>query len=155
MVYDYSFTHRWHLAEWTQLNDLMVKGFPRTLPQWFNYRIGSTSLDFSLTPSLQQILILVHTYVTVFGKIDRLAREKFCFVTFYVEQRCHRPNLKPMVYFWVRRASFSLFPLASSYSNDYFREYAIIDFLANQLDSPNMLHISQNWSLESLVINLE
>ena len=33
----------------------------------------------------------------------------------------------------VQHASCSLFPSASSCSNDYFREYAIIDFLANQL----------------------
>ena len=37
----------------------------------------------------------------------------------------------------VRRASFSLFPLASSCSNDYFCMYVIIDFLANRLVFPN------------------
>ena len=33
----------------------------------------------------------------------------------------------------VKHASFSLFPLPSSCSNDYFRAYTIIDFLANRL----------------------
>ena len=33
----------------------------------------------------------------------------------------------------VRRASFSLFPLASSCLNNYFHVYSIIDFLANRL----------------------
>ena len=33
----------------------------------------------------------------------------------------------------VRHPSFSLFPLASWYSNDYYRTYAIIDFLTCQL----------------------
>ena len=37
----------------------------------------------------------------------------------------------------LRRASFCLFPLASSCLNDYFRTYAIIKFLANRLVFPN------------------
>ena len=37
----------------------------------------------------------------------------------------------PMLRLRVRCASLSLFPLASSCSDDYFCAYAIIDFLAN------------------------
>ena len=54
------------------------------------------------------------------------------FVSFYVDLlRCHRPNLKqnPTLYFRVRHASF----LSSSCSTNYFRTYAITDFLANRL----------------------
>ena len=39
----------------------------------------------------------------------------------------------PMLCLQVRRSSFSLFPLASSCLNNYFRTYVIIDFLANWL----------------------
>ena len=38
----------------------------------------------------------------------------------------------PMLRLRVKRASFSLFTLASSCSNAYFRAYAIIDFLADR-----------------------
>ena len=38
-----------------------------------------------------------------------------------------------------KRASFSLFPLASSCSNAYFRAYAIINFLADRLVFLNMV----------------
>ena len=39
----------------------------------------------------------------------------------------------PLLHLRVRRSFFSLFPLASSFSHDYFRTYAIIDFITNQL----------------------
>ena len=39
----------------------------------------------------------------------------------------------PMLHRGVKRASFSLFTLASSCANVYFRAYAIIDFLADRL----------------------
>ena len=39
----------------------------------------------------------------------------------------------PMLRRGVKRASFSLFTLASSCANAYFRTYAIIDFLADRL----------------------
>ena len=81
--------------------------------------------------------------MTVFWKTDRLARKTkffffYYFVAFFVERRCRRPNLKPLQLLRVRRASFSLFPLVSSCLNDYFRMYAIIDFLANWLGFVNM-----------------
>ena len=39
----------------------------------------------------------------------------------------------PTLHHGVKRASFSLFTLASSCANAYFRAYAIIDFLADRL----------------------
>ena len=48
----------------------------------------------------------------------------------------------------VKRASFSLFTLASSCSNAYFRVYAIIDFLADRLVFLNTvinLELQKNW----------
>ena len=42
-----------------------------------------------------------------------------------------------MIRLRVRRTSFSLFPLASACSNNYFCTYAIIDFLTKQLVFPN------------------
>ena len=45
----------------------------------------------------------------------------------------------PMLHLRVRRASFSLFPLVCSCSNDYFCAYAVVDFLANKLVFPNMV----------------
>ena len=39
----------------------------------------------------------------------------------------------PTLHRGVKRASFSLFTLASSCANAYFRAYAIIDFLADRL----------------------
>ena len=51
----------------------------------------------------------------------------------------------------VRHTSFYLFPLASSCTNDYFRAYAIIDFLANWLVFPNMVtHLAS----ESASVNI-
>ena len=43
----------------------------------------------------------------------------------------------PTLRLQVKHASVSLFPLVSSCSNDYFRAYMIIDFLANRLVFPN------------------
>ena len=48
----------------------------------------------------------------------------------------------------VKRTSFSLFTLASSCSNAYFRAYAIIDFLADQLvflNTVTNLELQKNW----------
>ena len=45
----------------------------------------------------------------------------------------------PMLHLRVKRSSFSVFPLVSSCSNVYFRTYAIIYFLADQLVFLNMV----------------
>ena len=51
----------------------------------------------------------------------------------------------PTLHQQVKRASFSLFALASSCSNTYFRAYAIIDFLADRLVFLNMVtYVSYN-----------
>ena len=42
-------------------------------------------------------------------------------------------EVNPILHLQVKRASFSLLPLASLGLKDYFRVYAIIDFLANML----------------------
>ena len=44
----------------------------------------------------------------------------------------------------VKRASFSLFTLASSCANAYFRAYAIIDFLADRLVFLNTVTYDHN-----------
>ena len=50
-------------------------------------------------------------------------------------------EVNPTLRLGVKRASFSLFPLASSCSNAYFRAYAIIDFLADRFVILNTVHI--------------
>ena len=60
---------------------------------------------------------------------------------FYLLRRAKMPSSKfeanPNLHLRVRHVSFSLFPLASSYSNDYSHTYAIIDSLTNRLVFPN------------------
>ena len=51
----------------------------------------------------------------------------------------------PTLHQRVKRPSFSLFTIASSCSNTYFRAYAIIDFLADRLVFLNMVtYVSYN-----------
>ena len=64
----------------------------------------------------------------------------YCFVTFYVDQRCCHPNMKPIQYF-ISEQDAHLF-LASSCSNDYFHAYAIIYFLAIRLVFQNVVTYS-------------
>ena len=75
-------------------------------------------------------------YVTVSGKTNRLARKTgnyffYCFFTFYFEQRCCRPNSKPIRHF----LSISIFVLT------------IIDYLANQFFSQIRSHILSLWQI--------
>ena len=74
----------------------------------------------------------------------------------------------PMLHRGVKRASFSLFTLASSCANAYFRAYAIIDFLADRLvflntvtyrdiyvyvtGSEKTAHFAQDFKIELLVL---
>ena len=77
------------------------------------------------------------SYVFVcFRKTNRLARILFyCFC--YLLCRAKMPSSKfeanPMLHLQVKCSSFSVFPLVCSCSNAYFRTYAIIYFLADQL----------------------
>ena len=79
-------------------------------------------------------------YVTIFGKTNRLARKQISFFIAllpFLLRRAKMPPSKfeanPMLRRGVKRASFSLFTLASSCASAYFRVYAIIDFLADRL----------------------
>ena len=72
--------------------------------------------------------------MTVFGKTNRLARKTKLF--FFLSEDVAVQNLKAIrrfIFKYVKRTSFSLLPLESSCSYDYFCMYAIIDFLANKL----------------------
>ena len=78
-------------------------------------------------------------YVTVFGKTNRLAKKSNFFFIALLPFMSHK-DLPPfkfeanlMLHLGVKSASFSLFTLASSCSNAYFRAYAIIDFLSDRL----------------------
>ena len=80
----------------------------------------------------------------VFGKTNRLARKtKFflfliAFKTFTSsEHAASKFEANQTFHLQVTHASLSLLPLACSCLNDDFHVYAIIDFLANQLVSPN------------------
>ena len=57
----------------------------------------------------------------------------------------------PTLHLRVKRSSFSLFPLASSCSNVYFRTYAIIDFFADWLVCLNTVTNSLRLLLERFV----
>ena len=93
------------------------------------------------------ILVSKKKYVTVFRKTNWLVRKTKLLLFFYLLRRANTPypNLKPIRHFvfGVRHASFSLFPLVSSCSNDYFRMYMymVIDFLANRLVFQMQSHI--------------
>ena len=72
--------------------------------------------------------------VTVFGKTNWLAR--FLLLCYRLRRAKMPPSkfeVNPTLRRHVKRASFSLFPLASSCSNAYLRTYAIIDFLTDRL----------------------
>ena len=57
----------------------------------------------------------------------------------YLLRRTNMPSSKFEANSMHHLCSFSLFPLAFSWSNDYFCTYAIIDFLANRLVFANMV----------------
>ena len=77
--------------------------------------------------------------MTVFGKTNRLVRKtNFFFIallpfTSSEDAAQSKFEANQTVRRGVKRASFSLFTLASLCANVYFRTYAIIDFLADQL----------------------
>ena len=77
--------------------------------------------------------------MTIFGKTNRLASKTnfFFLLLCCLLRRAKMPlstfEANPTLHRGVNRASFSLFTLASSCANAYFREYAIIDFLTDRL----------------------
>ena len=89
--------------------------------------------------------------LTVFGKTNQLARKtSFFLLLCYLLRPAKILPSKFEANLMLRlrvHDSFSLFPLASSCLNEYFRSYTIIDFLCNQLVFLNMVtyKVSNAW----------